>query len=150
MTKVLEYNLNINIDEKFPFLPVLHDNKIDEIKIENNTFVIISNDVANHDDDSSSFTGMKSKSVRVEFINNEFGTDMGVNVMFYGKKKSNKYFSYCEEFIDTFKEYDRIEMIYPMVGFRQVALTLWGRKGKKPCNILMNISCDKVKYTFSD
>ncbi|MCL2556213.1 MAG: hypothetical protein FWE03_04250 [Firmicutes bacterium] len=148
MEKNLEYNLNIGIGEKFPFLPVLHDYKVDEIKIEDKRLIIVSNDVANHDDDSSNFSGIKAKSVKVEFINNEYGTDMSVDVIFHGKK--NKVFLYCEEFLDAIKEYDNLEILYPMVGFRQVHLMLFGAIGKKRCNITMKISCDKVKYTFTE
>jgi len=67
MEKILEYKLNININENLPQMPPLHDYKVDEIKIENGTLIIVSNDVANHDDNSSDFVGFDANRVRVEF-----------------------------------------------------------------------------------
>jgi|GEM_PF-3378864 len=156
MEKILEYKLNIGVDEKFSFMPVLHDYKVSEMKIEDKKIVLISNDVSNHDDDSSNFAGFKPKSVKVEFINDEYmqgqwgDPDMMVRVMYYGKRKYNKYHTFCEEFFDTIKEYDELEIIYPSVSFREVILTLWGEKRKKRCNIMMQIACDKVRYIFTD
>jgi len=150
MEKILEYNLNIGIDEKFSVMPVLHDYKVDEIKIESGRLVLISNDVANHYHDWPSLAGFKAKGVRVEYINDDYDTDMLIRVLFNGKRKSNKYYTFCEEFLDTVKEYDRLEIIYPSVSFREVFLTLWGTKGKKSCDILMKIACDKVRYIFNN
>ena len=68
MEKALEFNLKVKIDNDLPQLPVLHDYKINEMKIENDTLIISSADVANHDDNSFVYTGFVAKTVQVEFI----------------------------------------------------------------------------------
>ena len=152
MEKILEYNLKINLDEKLPSLPILHDYKIDEIKIENGKLIILSNDVAYHDDDSFAYTGIHAKSVCVEF-SLEYKDECDVNMTILhrdSKKKWKKYRKYYgNEFIGIYKDFN-LEIINPMVSFCQINFILFGKKKNKRFHIIMEIRCDKVKYTFTD
>ncbi len=161
MEKVLEYKLKPEIKDGFPFMPVLHDYKVDEIRINNNVLIVVSNDLENHDDDSFDFTGFHAKKVRIEFIfENDVKCEEECNVIVsqyfpkkqirdrgngYGKR-SNIY--NINEFLNIYRDYN-LEILFYMVSYGQVNLKLAGNK-KKIKNIEIEIFCKEVRYIFSD
>ena len=158
MQKILEYNLNVDVNEKFPFMPVLHDCKVNEIRIEDNILIITSNDLQNHDEDSLVFAGFHAKKVQVEFVFEE-EIDCMVIVSVSSPKKQireNHKYGYgkrsncydIREFITIYRDY-RLEILYNMVSFNQVNLILAGHKNKIS-EIEMQLFGCQVRYIFTD
>ena len=150
MEKILDYNLNVKANEKLPSLPVLHDFRINEIKIENGALIVTSNDVANYDE-STAYVDFDAKSVRIEFsLEDQDECAAKTTVLIRNKKKWKKYQTFFgNEFVEIYKPQD-LAIMNPMVSFYQVNLILWGKMKKKSVDVIMEIRCDKVKYIFSD
>jgi hypothetical protein len=155
MKTVLTYSLGYkDVTDKLPVLPVCHDAKITEIKFDGNNLMTISADL---DDLSYQPADLKFKARKVNIeiqLDEECDCMIKIEKSFPKKQFKEKtkggygLRANCydiKEFLQIYQKYN-LEILDNMVGFNKVFFLLGGTG--KIRSIKMNVTCDKIKYTF--
>ncbi len=173
MEKVIKYNLDVQLNEKLPQLPALHDYAVDEIKVENGKIILTTTDFGNllktdgSEDNYSYVAGFAPKKAVVELhlCDNYYSDDLsGCEVLvsrFYGRKQfKEKNKLKCDgkrtncykinDFITIYKDY-HLQFRYISVGYRWVNIIFsCNNSNMRYLEIELPIDCKEVIYNFSD
>ena len=173
MEKVIKYNLDVQLNEKLPLLPVLHDYNVDEIKVENGKIILTTSDFGNllncdgSEDNYAYVAGFAPKKAVVELCvcDNWYLDDLSdcefLVSRFYGRKqfkeknrlkcggkRTNCY--KINDFIKIYKDY-RLQFGYVSVGYHWVNFIFsCNNSSMRYVDIELPLYCKEVVYTFSD